>query len=107
MNNALLATYFGKKETFWKQKLKKLQEQKVRRKRRSVCYKKGRRNKWWENMLMGVFYQKTSGRKISECREKHFKTMFKNSVLGYHLNQTHQTIVLFLLIKTSLLYYIT
>ena len=53
-NNVLLATYLGKKETFWKQKLKKLQEQKVRRKRRSVWYKKGRTDKWWENMLMSI-----------------------------------------------------
>ena len=53
-NNVLLATYLGKKETFWKQKLKKLQEQKVRRKRKSVRYKKGRTDKWWENMLMGI-----------------------------------------------------
>ena len=53
-NNTLLATYLGKKESFWKQKLKKLQEQKVRRKRRSVWYKKGRTDKWWENILMGI-----------------------------------------------------
>ena len=39
-------------------------------------------------------------RRVEEkFREKHFKTLLKNSVLGYHLNQTHQTIVLFLLIK--------
>ena len=69
-NNTILLSMLNKNESFWIRKLRKNAEKRSMRLPRSLWFKKGRTEQWWENLLTGELPEEEWKKKMRMSRSQ-------------------------------------